>query len=237
MRALTNIRPLRWVWPALVPIVILAVVTFAFSFGSPILQRIVTTMIINLVAVVGLYIFVGNSGVFSFGHVAFMGIGAYTAAILSVSPKTKALLLPDMPGFLAAASLPTVPAILIGGVVAAVFALIVAFPLMRMKSIALPIGTFALAVIVHTVTIGWKSLTGGTGTMTGIPIKATLWLAFVFAAAAMLVALMFQKSRVGMRLKGAREDEVAARAIGIGVLKERTWAWLISAFVMGLAGG
>ena len=53
----------------------------------------------------------------------------------------------------------------------------------------------------------------------------------------MLVAVLFQTSRVGMRLKACREDEVAARAAGIGVLRERTWAWLISAYIMGVAGG
>ncbi len=237
MKTLAQVRVLRVLWPALVPIVVLLLITLGFSFASATLQRIATTMIINLVAVVGMYIFVGNSGIFSFGHVGFMGIGAYTAGLLSLSVKTKAALFPDMPAIIAGVSIPSFAAILVGGVAAAVFALIMTLPLMRMKAMALPIGTFAMLVIVHTVTIGWKSLTGGINTLTGITINTTVWIAFGFAAFAMLVAVVFQKSRLGMRLKACREDEVAARATGIGVLRERTWAWVISAFIMGLAGG
>ena len=136
-------------------------IALGFSFASATLQRIVTSMIINLVGVVGMYVFVGNSGNFSFGHVGFMGIGAYAAGLLSLSVKNKAALFPDMPSVVAGISLPSLVAILIGGLVAVLFALITTLPLMRMRAIALPIGTFAMLVIVHTVTIGWRSLPAG----------------------------------------------------------------------------
>ena len=58
-------------------------------------------MVINVIVVVGLYTFVGLSGVFSFGHMAFMAIGAYSGAILVIPAETKAFVLPDLPGFLA----------------------------------------------------------------------------------------------------------------------------------------
>ena len=237
MMTLARIPVLRRLWPALVLIAALFPIALGFSFASATLQRIVTSMIINLVGVVGMYVFVGNSGIFSFGHVGFMGIGAYAAGLLSLSVKNKAALFPDMPSVVAGISLPSLVAILIGGLVAVLFALIMTLPLMRMRAIALPIGTFAMLVIVHTVTIGWRSLTGGVGTLMGLRLDTTLWLAFGFAALAMLVAVLFQTSRAGMRLKACREDEVAARAAGIGVLRERTWAWLISAYIMGVAGG
>ena len=71
------------------------------------LQRRITQGLINLVAVVGLYVFVGNSGVLSFGNVAFMAIGAYVSALLTMTAAAKGVFLPDLPAFLAAAEWPT----------------------------------------------------------------------------------------------------------------------------------
>ena len=72
-----------------------------WALGPDSLDRVVVGMVINLIVVVGLYMFVGISGVFSFGHAAFMAIGAYAGAILVIPPETKAFVLPDLPGFLA----------------------------------------------------------------------------------------------------------------------------------------
>ena len=68
------------------------------TLAPPAMQRTVTEALIKLIVVVGLFIFVGNSGVFSFGHVAFMAIGGYISAILTLSPARKDTLL-DLPGW------------------------------------------------------------------------------------------------------------------------------------------
>ena len=91
-------------------------------------------MVINLIVVVGLYMFAGVSGVFSFGHAAFMAIGAYAGAILVIPPETKRFVLPGP----ARASSPTrtstrFPATLAGGGLAAVFALVLSLPLARLS--------------------------------------------------------------------------------------------------------
>ena len=71
----------------------MAVVASLASFAPPALQRTVTEALIKLTVVLGLYVFVGNSGVFSFGHVAFMALGGYMSAILTIPPAKKAVAL------------------------------------------------------------------------------------------------------------------------------------------------
>ena len=78
-----------------------AVALVTFALGPSSLDRVVVGMVINLIVVVGLYTFVGISGVFSFGHAAFMAIGAYAGAILVIPPETKKFVLPELPDFLA----------------------------------------------------------------------------------------------------------------------------------------
>ena len=110
--------------PRLWPLIALAgassrVIVSCASFAPAVLQRRATQALINLIAVVGLYVFVGNSGVLSFGNVAFMAVGAYVSALLTMKPAAKAVFLPDLPAFIAAAEWPTLPGALAGGGAAA----------------------------------------------------------------------------------------------------------------------
>src|SRR5204862_101230 len=84
-----------------------------------VLERTAVTMLIELVVVVGLYMFVGISGVFSFGHISFMAIGAYAAAILSIPVGTKSVIFGSMAGPLRGAHVPPLAAVFAGGAVAA----------------------------------------------------------------------------------------------------------------------
>jgi ABC-type branched-subunit amino acid transport system permease subunit len=77
-------------WPLLALLIFVVAVTLIGSLGSASLDRTVTTMVINLILVVGLYAFVGLSGVFSFGHMAFMAVGAYTMALFTIPADAKA---------------------------------------------------------------------------------------------------------------------------------------------------
>ena len=85
-------------WPLVALLAIIAVIVLCASFAPVVLQRRATQGLINLVAVVGLYVFVGNSGVLSFGNVAFMAVGAYVSALLTMKPTAKAVFLPELPG-------------------------------------------------------------------------------------------------------------------------------------------
>jgi branched-chain amino acid transport system permease protein len=116
------------------------------------------------------------------------------------------------------------------------FAAVAATPLMRLSGLAAGIGTFSLLIIVNVVASNWTAVTRGQETMIGVPIDLTSGQALVWACIAIVVAYAFQQSRIGLRLRASREDEVAARSLGVGVLLERTVAFALSAFFVGVAG-
>ena len=76
------------------------VLSLAATLGSEVLERKASLMLLNMVFVIGLFVFIGNSGVLSFGHAAFMGLGAYTFAFMTANPQLKKTTLPDAPAFL-----------------------------------------------------------------------------------------------------------------------------------------
>ena len=167
-------------------------------------------MVINLIVVVGLYVFVGVSGVFSFGQVSFMAIGAYTTGILSIPSGTKDVIFLSMPP-----RAPSCPRRQRRGrargrrASAAVVALVFALPLSRLSGLVAGLGTFAFLLIVNVVAGAWTAVTNGTTGMSAIPVSTTLTRALPFAFAAILVAFAYQESRFGRRLRTSREDEVA----------------------------
>ena len=207
------------------------------TLGGPTLERIAVMMVINLIVVVGLYVFVGISGVFSFGQVSFMAIGAYTTAILSIPTDTKDVIFTSMPPALRHAHLGSLGAVLAGGVVAALVAVVFALPLSRLSGLVAGLGTFAFLLIVNVVASAWTAVTNGTTGMSAIPVTTTLTRTLFFAVAAIVVAFAYQTSRFGRRLRTSREDEVASRAVGVNVGIERSISFVISALIVGIAGG
>ncbi|MEX0865345.1 MAG: branched-chain amino acid ABC transporter permease [Acidimicrobiia bacterium] len=214
-------------------ILIAALITLPGVFGSPVLKIIITTMLINLILVVALQVFVGNSGVFSFGHVAFMAMGAYTVGIARIPANVKAALFPRMPEL----QLDPVTAIVAGGLVAGLVALIIGPALMRLTGLVAGLATFALLNIVYIVSANWHSITGGSTGLNGVPQTTTPIVALAWTAVAIVIAWLFRHTSTALQLRATREDEVAARSLGIGVMRQRTAAFVISAFIAGIAGG
>jgi branched-chain amino acid transport system permease protein len=230
-------------WPLLsLAAVVTAAALVVTGLSGEVLDRTVITSLVDLIFVVGLYIFVGNSGVFSFGHISFAAIGAYTAAILTIPAHSKNgvpgkdVLLTSVPHFLAQTSVHPIFATLIGGGVAAVFALVLSIPLMRLSGLGASLATLAVLVIVNVVASNWQQITNGTSGIAGVPNSTTMKSALIWALIAMLIAYVFQQTRWCLRLRATREDEVAARAAGIGVFMERRIAFVISAFFVGIGG-
>lgn len=224
----------------LAPLVILILVVLALAgaseFAPTIVQRRMTQGLINVVAVVGLYVFVGNSGVLSFGNVAFMAIGAYVSALLTMPAAAKGVFLPDLPDFLAATQLPAAAGALAGGAAAALVALVAGFPLMRLSGISASIATFSILVVSYVVLGNWTSVTGGQNSLMGLPIYVGLWTAAGWAVFAVTVAFLHQESRSGLLLRASREDEAAAAASGVTLVPHRLLAFVVSAFLSGLSG-
>ena len=223
-------------WPLLSLLAILLVVASIGSNLSPVNQRHTIEILINVVLVVGLYVFVGNSGVLSFGQMSFMSIGAYATAILTIPVVQKGFLLPDLPGFLASAELAPVPAALAAGLVALAFGLLIVVPISRLSGLAASLAMFAVLVIVYQVETNWDAVTRGTRTMLGVPTETTIWTALAWAGVVVVIAFAYQRSSSGLRLRATREDEFAARAAGISIPRERAIAFLVSAFIVGVGG-
>ncbi|MCB1445615.1 MAG: branched-chain amino acid ABC transporter permease [Rhizobiaceae bacterium] len=214
---------------------VLAIVLLA-QLGDIVMQRRVIYGLVNLVAVVGLYIFMGNSGVLNFSNVAFMAIGAYTSALLTMPPMMKNTFLPDLPVWLAAAQVPSLAGAFAAGAVAGLVALVVGWPIMRLSGIGAAIATMSLLIICYIVLGNWNSLTGGQQSLMGLPAYVGLWTSGIWAMVAIFIAYVYQETRWAIALRASREDEVAARASGVRIVRQRLVAFVLSAVVSGIAG-
>ena len=223
-------------WPLVALTAVILVIALATSFAPIVLQRRATQGLVNLIAVVGLYVFAGNSGVLSFGNVAFMEIGAYVSALLTMKATAKSVFLPDLPPIIANAEWATFPGALAGGIAAALVALVVGWPLMRLSGISASIATFAILVVAYVVFGNWTSVTGGQNSLMGLPAYVDLWTAAAWTIAAVAIAFIYQETRSALVLRASREDEAAAQASGIDVVLHRLIAFVISAFISGIAG-
>ncbi|SAK85908.1 inner-membrane translocator [Caballeronia fortuita] len=225
-----------WSPMLLLAIPLLAVAFLAHDVGGPQVESIVTLALIRIVAVVGLYIFIGNSGIISFGHIAFMGVAAYATAWQTCCEMLKPMVMPGLPGFLLGHSVP----IWLSGATsvgtATLAALVVGLVLMRLSGLAASISTLAILFIFHTIYSNWDSVTMGTASVVGLPEFVTAPLAAAGATLALLIAFLYQRSRWGLLLRASREDEVAAKASGVSLYVSRLIAFTISGAVMGLAG-
>jgi branched-chain amino acid transport system permease protein len=216
---------------------LLAIASLSLSEISVGFHEFILTTLINLVIVVGIYIFVGNSGVLSFGHMSFMALGAYAAALVTIPVAQKQFVLPNLPDVLVHAEVSTIPSILIGGAVAAVVGAVIGVPLMRLNGIAASIATLAILIMTNVVLGEWDAVTGGRTALVGVTITTTVRSALVWCVVVIAGAWLFQRSRVGLKLRASREDIVAAHGAGIGVVRERLIAFGSSAFVVGIGGG
>src|SRR3954468_22249474 len=108
---------------------VLAVALFGTTVSSSTQTYVITTLV-NVVIVVALYVFIGNSGVLSFGHVSFVAVGAWTAGVLSTPASEKPAIMPNLAGFLRDTTVGNVPSLALAAGVGAAFALLVGLPLM-----------------------------------------------------------------------------------------------------------
>jgi branched-chain amino acid transport system permease protein len=200
------------------------------------LQGTVTLILCNLIVVLGLQVFIGNSGVYSFGQLGFASAGAYAAALLTLPAAFAALQTPGLPDPIATAQLGPLLSTLIAAAVCGLLAAVVGLPLMRTSTLAIPISTFAFLIVIYNVLANWDAVSGGSSGLVSIPRTTSVGSAGLWAAAAVVVALAFKWSARGYRLQATREDEVAARSLGINVMGERLIAFSLSGVLCGVGG-
>lgn len=175
-----------------VPLLILAALTNLFA--DYLLLRIVTALFVSLIVVLGMQVFMGNSGILAWAHVGFMGIGAYISAICSMTPAMKKIAIPHVYPFLAQLHMPFWAAVLVGAAVAAVIAALVSYPLMRLSDAAGAISSFALLIIINSVLVHWDRVTNGPRTLFGIDELTNIWTAVGCAILVLILAYLFKES-------------------------------------------
>jgi len=219
----------------IVPLIVLAFLVELS--GDLLLERIVTVMFIHLILVLGLQIFMGNSGIVSFAHIGFMGIGAYATVLFSLDPAVKAMTLRHLYEFLKPVHLPFWIALLVGTSIGTVVAAIISYPLMRLHDAAAVITSFAVLVVIHDIIVHWSEVTNGPRTLFGVERETFLWNASLSAMVGLVFAVWFRESKVGMQLRASRDDRVAAQAVGVNMLAVRWLGFVLMCGYAAFAGG
>ncbi len=214
-----------------------AVTLVASLLGSS-MQLQAQYALVNLVIVVALFMFTGTSGVLSFGHVAFVAVGAWTTGLLTIEPALKESLLQDLFPFLVDLNADWRLAVLAGGLVGGIVAALVAPFLMRLNGLQAGIATFALLGVVNEILTFWSRIGPRSGqSMVGVPDVLGLQTTLFVALAAIVAVWLYQRSRSARLLRATREDGPAAPAVGINVTVHRILAFALSGIVAGVAGG
>ena len=210
--------------------------TIYTSTGGAARDLLVQELLVNLVLVMGLQIFIGSTGIVSFGHLAFAQIAAYAAALTTIPPAVKSSTLPDIPFGLGDVELGAFPATVVAVVIAMAFGAVFGVAIARAGGLAATMITLAGLFAVDQVVKNWQELTGGAGGLSGIPrLASNTWL-WVAALGALFVAHLFRETRSGRFAVAARDDEIAAPSIGINVFWGRWTAWVVSIGVVATAG-
>jgi branched-chain amino acid transport system permease protein len=224
--------------PELLVPALLVVGTALFALQvSTYLQAYFLDTLVKVAIVVALYVFIGNSGVLSFGHVSFVALGAWTAGVLTVPADQKSAIMPGLAHFLLRTNVGNVASLALAAGVGAVAAFVVGLPLMRLSGLAAGIATFAVLEITNNVLTYDQSIGPGENAFSSVPQTTGIWQAAIGALICVAVAFLYRTSRFGRMLRATREDPAAAAATGISIYRQRLLAFAISGGLAGLAGG
>ncbi len=191
---------------------------------------------INIILVASLNISNGFTGLFSLGHAGFMAVGAYTSALLDLPLDKKAMLLPNLPYWLGHTSWPFLPAVIMGGFMAAFFALLIGYPVLRLKGHYLSVATLGFMVIVRVLINNTPNLTRGAIGINNIPNYTNIWWVYVWVVITIYVLWRLINSSYGRAFLAIREDYIAASLSGVNLTKYKILSFVIGAFFAGVAG-
>ena len=195
----------------------------------------------------------GFTGLFSLGQAGFMLIGAYTFAIFTIPASQRAVVYQYYDGGLVQFALPVIPALILAGLVAALFALLIGLPVLRLKSDYLAIATLGFAEIMRSV-FQWDKLgpiTNGSNMLRLFPtfndfnirnaegevvVYLSTLIPFIIAGVCIAIIVLIIRSTYGRSFIAIRDDEVAAEAMGINLARHKRWAFCISSFFAGIGG-
>ena len=218
-----------------------ALLVVAVGIGSTLFSSsneiYVLNALVSVTIVVAIYVFVGNSGVLSFGQISFVAVGAFTAGVMTIPLESKAGVLPQLFPLLGDHTVGNVVSLVLAACAGGVFALIVGLPLMRLSGLAAGIATFAVLEVTHNILREWTKIGPGATTLSLVPETTDALQATLGALLVITAAFAYQRSRFGRRLRASREDPAAARGVGVDVHRERLWAFVVSGALAGFGGG
>ncbi len=216
----------QWAWMAALGA---ALLVFPFVANSYWLY-LACLVAIHVASATGLNILTGYTGLVSLGQAAFMGLGAYTVAVLELRAGTPALL------NLAA-----------GGVVAMAGGVVVGIPSLRVKGLYLAIATIAASFIAHFLFANWTSVTGGTAGLSlppasvfGVALDTSFriyWLVVPITVLMVAGAANLFRTRIGRAFIAIRDRDISAEVLGIPLLRYKLLSFALSSFYAGVAGG
>jgi branched-chain amino acid transport system permease protein len=205
-------------------------------------DKLITAMLIDAVMVVGLQIYIGNTGVLSFGHIGFGAIAGYTFAVFAIDPVQKSTVIFDAPWGLNEVQYSPLVSGLIAVFVTVIVAVVVGLGLARSGAqsgaVAATVITLALLFVTHAVAVNWYEVTGGDRAGLSFAVGSTLqsrWPIYLALALSLILARVFARSRSGRLAQAAREDNLAARAMGIDPKVQQMIALLASVMVVAVA--
>ncbi|MEW6660745.1 MAG: branched-chain amino acid ABC transporter permease [Thermodesulfobacteriota bacterium] len=181
----------------------------------------------------------GVCGQLHLGPNAFITLGAYTAALLTMTPAEKAVNFLIAPLFwpLSQITLPFPLALLAGGLVAAACGFLTGFPVFRVRGDYLAIVTLGFGEVVRVMANNLQGLTNGPLGLKGLYPYTNLWWSWGVAVATVALITALVNSGYGRALKAIRDDETAARAMGLNTFRHLLLAYILSAFFFGVGGG
>ncbi len=208
----------------------LALVGSKFGIGPNEYHYFIGNLIlVNLIAAIGLQLLIGFTGLLSLGHAAFMGVGAYTSALLITK-----------------FGCPFILSILIAGLMAALFGIIVGIPSLRIKGFYLMVATLAFQFVIEYLIIHWDNLTRGirgielpTPHLFGASLqKNQAYFLFLFVLVILLMwgAKNLTRSKIGRAFIAIRDNDVSAEIIGISIFRYKLLSFAISSFYAGVGG-
>jgi branched-chain amino acid transport system permease protein len=221
----------------LAPSVLVVAVGIGSTFVSSAREIYFLNALVSVAIVVAIYVFIGNSGVLSFGQISFVAVGAFVAGVMTIPLESKTGVLPQLYPILRDHTVGNVSSLLLGAAAGGLFALAVGLPLMRLSGLAAGIATFAVLEITHNILREWTKIGPGATTLSLVPETSDALQATIGALVVIAAAFAYQRSRFGRQLRASREDPAAARGVGVNVHRQRLWAFTVSGALAGFAGG
>jgi branched-chain amino acid transport system permease protein len=218
------------------PMLVVVAVGVVSAFVSTANDIYFLNAIVSVAIVVAIYVFVGNSGVLSFGQISFVAVGAFSAGVMTIPVESKTGVLPDLFPILRDHTIGNVPSLLLAAAVGGILAFVVGLPLMRLSGLAAGIATFAVLGITNNLLSQWTEIGPGATTLSLVPESSGALQPVVGALVVIAVAFAYQQSRFGRMLRASREDASAASGVGVNVHRQRLWAFTLSGALAGFAG-